>query len=400
MSVEEIMSREPVSIVPRAAFVYTDDFSQYRLGPDHPFNPLRLELTVDLMEACGVLSPREWVTPRPATREELLTAHSAGYIRAVEEAGSTGEAPRSASHFNLGTEDNPIFPMMHEATSLLVGATLTAAELVMGSKVEHAVNIAGGLHHAMPSRASGFCIYNDISVAIHWIQKHYGGRIIYIDTDAHHGDGPQWAFYDDPTVLTVSFHETGRFLFPGTGYIHERGKGDGIGYSFNVPLETYTGDGSWIECLDRTLPALFEAFRPDVVISQHGCDGHALDPLSHLQATLRTYKKIPSLVHQLAHKYCQGRWVILGGGGYDIWRVVPRAWTTLWAEASGQPLPAAMPETWLGRYAERSPVTLPVAMMDDPSEYPAIPSRTDIEEKNRLTAEYALSEALKLIRDY
>ncbi len=382
----------------RAAFIYTEDFNRYRLGPDHPFNPLRLELTVDLMEACGTLSPREWVTPRPATRDELLAAHSVGYIQAVELASQTGEVPRFAGHYDLGTEDNPVFLGMHEATSLLVGATLTAAELVMEGKVEHAVNIAGGLHHAMTARASGFCIYNDISVAIHWIQKHYGGRIMYIDTDAHHGDGPQWAFYDDPSVLTVSFHETGRFLFPGTGYVHERGRGAGTGYSFNVPLEAYTEDGSWIECLNRTLPALFEAFRPDVVISQNGCDGHALDPLSHLHATLRTYKEIPVLVHQLAHKYCRGRWIILGGGGYDIWRVVPRAWTLLWAEASGRPLPAVIPDTWLGRYSERSPVALPGLMLDDPSEYQDIPRRIDIEEKNRLTAETALSEALKLIR--
>lgn len=384
----------------RVAFVYSPELEAYRLGDDHPFNPLRLRLTIELLRAAGILTDADLVAPRVATLEEILLVHDRRYVDAVRAAGQSPDAPAVdwSAGYDLGTDDNPVFPGMHEATSRIVGATEHAAEMVMEGRALHACNLAGGLHHAGRDRASGFCIYNDAAVAIRTLQRKYGARVLYIDTDAHHGDGVQWLFYDDPDVLTVSFHETGRYLFPGTGWVHERGRGGGYGFSINVPLEAFTEDDSWLECLNLVLPAAAEAFRPDIIISQNGCDGHSLDPLAHLQATLRLYREIPRLVHRLAHEYAGGRWVALGGGGYDIWRVVPRAWSMVWSELSGRPLPERVPAPWLARWQPESPVPLGDAMLDDPAQYHEVPRRAEIAERNRLTARQAIEEALPLIR--
>ncbi len=367
----------------RAAFVYSPAYAAYSFGTEHPFNARRLELTVDLLQSMGLLYPSDVEEPRPATPEQLELKHSKQYVATVEASSRTGRPVPGAAEYGLGTEDNPVFPGMHEAASLIVGGTLTAAELVASGRYTHALSIGGGLHHAGADTASGFCIYNDIAVAIEHLKRSYGVRVAYIDTDAHHGDGVQWLFYSDPEVLTVSVHETGRYLFPGTGYVEERGAGAGYGYSVNVPLEAFTEDDSFIEALEKVLPPVLEDFRPDIIVSQHGCDGHRLDPLTDLCLSIRSYALVPRLIHELAHALCDGRWVAVGGGGYNIWSVVPRAWAYLWASMAERSVPEVIPHNWSAKWAPRSPVPLPQRVTDEG--FPPVRRRREIEEKNRIT---------------
>jgi acetoin utilization protein AcuC len=281
----------------------------------------------------------------------------------------------------------------------VVGGVLRAARMVMNGEAEHALCISGGLHHALKWKASGFCIYNDAAVAIARLkQEHPGIRIAYVDTDVHHGDGVQWMYYEDPDVLTVSMHESGRYLFPGTGAVKEVGGKDGHGYSVNLPLEPFTQDDSFIECFEAVVPEVLRAFGPDLILSQNGCDAHELDPLAHLKVTTRIYELVPRRVHELAHELCDGRWVAVGGGGYDIWRVVPRSWTALWATLSHQDLPDEMPEDWLEEWGEDSPVQLPPLLRDDPEDYPPAERATEIADRNRRTVEELLEKVLPLIR--
>jgi acetoin utilization protein AcuC len=371
----------------------------YGFGGEHPFNPLRLRLTLELCEELLLLEDYPFVGSDPANEEDLTTVHSLNYVRRVQWAGRGMEALSDLLDYGLGTGDNPIFPDMHDACARVVGGVLAACRLVVGGEAVHALCVSGGLHHALRSRASGFCVYNDAGVAIARLKEEYPGiRVAYLDTDAHHGDGVQWMFYDDPEVLTVSMHESGRYLFPGTGGVGEKGRDGGVGYSVNVPLEPYTDDESWISCFETVVPEVLRAFGPDLILSQNGCDGHKLDPLTHLSATTRLYEHVPHRVHDLAHELCEGRWVATGGGGYDIWRVVPRAWTVLWAAVSHQEPPEKIPEGWLAKWETKSPVTLPHLLRDDPADYPPGPRAKEVADRNRRTVGRVLEQALSLIR--
>ena len=371
----------------------------YGFGGEHPFNPLRLRLTLELCEELGLLEDYPIVDSEPANDEDLTTVHSLNYVRRVQRAGRGMEALSDLLDYGLGTGDNPIFPDMHDACARVVGGVLAACRLVVGGEAAHALCVSGGLHHALRSRASGFCVYNDAGVAITRLKEEYPGiRVAYLDTDAHHGDGVQWMFYDDPEVLTVSMHESGRYLFPGTGGVEEKGRDGGVGYSVNVPLGPYTNDESWISCFETVVPEVLRAFGPDLILSQNGCDGHKLDPLTHLSATTRLYEHVPHRVHDLAHELCEGRWVATGGGGYDIWRVVPRAWTTLWTAVSHQKPPENVPESWLAQWEAKSPVTLPHLLRDDPADYPPGPRAKEVADRNRRTVGKVLEQALSLIR--
>ena len=382
----------------RAAFVHDLALEQYGFGGDHPFNPLRVRLTEELCEAAGLLEGYPFVEPEPATDEDLATVHSLSYVRCVQKAGRGEGDLLELMDYGLGTQDNPIFPDIHRACAHVVGAVIGACRLVANGEADHALCITGGLHHALRSRASGFCVYNDVGAAIARLkQERPGIKIAYLDTDVHHGDGVQWLFYDDPDVLTISLHESGRYLFPGTGGVEEKGRGRGAGYSVNVPLEPFTQDDSFIECFEAVVPAFLEAFGPDLIISQNGCDAHRLDPLAHLYATTRVYEHVPRRVHELVHELCGGRWVAVGGGGYDIWRVVPRAWTALWAAVSHQELPEELPAEWLERWGDRSPVELPRHMRDETGEHPPIGRAREISERNRRTVEELMSEVLPLV---
>jgi acetoin utilization deacetylase AcuC-like enzyme len=374
-------------------FVHDPHLGQYNFGPEHPLRPRRHLLLLDLLETSGILQPDGpgILLQQQASREDLLLVHSPAYIAAVERLSAddggldslVGEYEVDPEPYGLGIGDNPIFPGMHEAASRIVGGTLAAARAVMSGKARHAFNATGGFHHAMPDQASGFCIYNDAAVAIAALLQEYEARILYVDFDAHHGDGVQWAFYDEPRVLTVSFHETGDYLFPGTGDLLELGKGAGRGSAINIPLDPFTEDDSWLETISALLPSLAHTFHPDLIVSQHGCDTHAWDPLTHLSLTTRVAAAQARLVHALAHEHCQGRWVALGGGGYEIYRVVPRAWALVWSELSGRPLREKIPAAWLEQWQPESQEPLPTTFLDNPEDFPPKPRRAEIERHNR-----------------
>ncbi|MFC4355889.1 acetoin utilization protein AcuC [Chryseomicrobium palamuruense] len=378
---------EPVE----AVFIYSEDQLGYKFSETHPFNQKRLTLTVDLLRKMNALSDNQIVSPRLATDEELALAHDERYIDAVKRASLPECNPEEFEPYGIGTEDTPLFVDMHLASARLVGSTLTAVDYVMEGKAQHALNLGGGLHHGFRGKASGFCVYNDSSVAIRYMQKKYNARVLYIDTDAHHGDGVQWCFYDDPNVCTISIHETGRYLFPGTGNITERGSGEGYGTAFNFPIDAFTEDKSFLEIYRTAFREIIEHFKPDVILTQNGVDAHYFDPLTHLYGTIEIYREIPKLAHELAHEYCDGKWIAVGGGGYDIWRVVPRAWSLIWMEMTKQPAPTGkLPEEWLASWQEESPVPL-IPTWEDPSPlYEAIPRKGEIEEKNHQMLEKAL----------
>jgi acetoin utilization protein AcuC len=374
-----------------SVFIYSDELLKYKFSSHHPFDQFRLKLTVDLLKKTHALKDENIVVPRMATEEELCLIHDPDYVNAVKMAGH-GQLPNEiAENYGLGTEDTPIFQNMHEASSLLVGGTLTAVDQVMSGKTLHALNLGGGLHHGFRGKASGFCIYNDSSVAIKYIQEKYNARVLYVDTDAHHGDGVQWSFYDDPNVCTLSIHETGRYLFPGTGNVNERGQGKGYGYTFNIPLDAFTEDESWIHTYTNALREIAEFFKPDVILTQNGADSHYFDPLTHLSSTMKIYREIPRLAHEIAHQYCDGKWIAVGGGGYDIWRVVPRAWALLWMEMSENSNSYGnLPQDWIDLWQHGSPVPLPTNWDDPAGLYPPIPRKAEITEKNSQTLDKAL----------
>lgn len=279
---------------------------------------------------------------------------------------------------------------------MLVGGTLTAVDEVMEGRAKYALNLGGGLHHGFHGRASGFCVYNDSSVAIKYLQKKYGARVLYIDTDAHHGDGVQWSFYDDPSVCTLSIHETGRYLFPGTGNITERGNGTGYGTSFNFPIDAFTEDESFLTVYKTAIKEVTEFFKPDVILTQNGADAHYFDPLTHLYGTMAIYKEIPRIAKEIADQYCNGKWIAVGGGGYDIWRVVPRAWAHIWFAMTRDSAPTGpLPADWLKAWQDQSPVPLIPTWEDPEPIYEPIPRKAEITEKN----EQMLNRALHTIRN-
>ncbi|KAB2338861.1 acetoin utilization protein AcuC [Cytobacillus depressus] len=374
-----------------SVFVFSEDLLSYKFSENHPFKQLRIKLTLDLLKNMNAIEDHHLIPPRMATDDELQLIHDPNYIHAVKLAGSGQLSPEVAENYGLGTEDTPIFLNMHEASSLIVGGTLTAVDYVMSGRAKHALHLGGGLHHGFRGKASGFCIYNDSSVAIKYIQEKYKARVLYVDTDAHHGDGVQWSFYDDPDVCTLSIHETGRYLFPGTGNVSERGQGTGYGYSFNIPVDAFTEDESWLDVYRTSLREVAEFFKPDVILTQNGADSHYLDPLTHLSSTMRIYREIPKLAHEIAHQFCDGKWIAVGGGGYDIWRVVPRAWALIWLEMmENHNHTGALPSEWIRNWKTTSPVPLPLNWDDPGNLYKPIPRKQEIIEKNKQTLEKAL----------
>ena len=289
---------------------------------------------------------------------------------------------------------------MHQASAAVAGGSLAAMDLILSGQVEHAFHPGGGLHHAMASRASGFCIYNDVALAVARARD-AGHRVLYVDLDVHHGDGVQALFWHDPQVLTFSIHETGQALFPGTGFVEERGGSGAEGTKVNVPLLPYSGDASWLPVVESIVPALAEAFRPSVLVTQHGSDSHALDPLAHLRMTTAAYWQADQLLDEIAHRYTDGRWLATGGGGYDVYRVVPRAWSLVSLAQGHQQPPTETPLDWRERWAqeaERYGQAPPSEVYIDPAGTIADDPR-QLMEQNRRTAERALSESLRLLSE-
>lgn len=326
----------------------------YDHGPEHPLRPERVLLTWDLIHATGLdeLSNVERLRSEvPADDATVELVHTPAFVDATRRAGHGEEG--DWRRFGYGPGDNPIFDRMHEAGAHVVGASVAAARTVWTGQVEHAFNAAGGLHHAMPDHASGFCVYDDPAVAIAWLLDAGAERVAYVDVDVHHGDGPQLIFWDDPRVLTISIHERAPRFFPGTGDASERGGPHAEGSAINVPLPPETGDDAWLEAFRSVVPAAVGRFVPDVLVTQLGCDTHATDPLADLRLTTRAYREAAKELHGLAHEVAAGRWVATGGGGYQWARVVPRAWTLYFAEMAGATLPDELPEGWIERVESR-----------------------------------------------
>jgi acetoin utilization protein AcuC len=376
-------------------FVYSPDLSRYRLSDTHPFKPLRLELTRSLLQSCGLLGAAHEVAPRRGEEEQLFKLHTPDYVDAVKRV-SRGEPVLGAVAYGLGTADNPIFPGMHEAILSVCGATQTAVELVASGRVTRALSLSGGLHHAQAGQMSGFCTYNDVALAIQDAVTRFGARVAYLDLDAHHGDGVQGFFYESAEVMTVSLHESGRYLFPGTGHTFEVGRGPGRGLSVNVPLEPFTEDDSYLEVFDAVVPTALAVFRPDLIVLQAGADMHRFDPLADLNLSVQGISESYRRVVALAERFCGGRLVATGGGGYDPYHAVPRLWALLWAVLSEKPLPKAVPEAWRAHWqgvltarGELAAHKLPRSFTDPP--WPPSPRRAAIAAANRLSAKRLLA---------
>jgi acetoin utilization protein AcuC len=333
-----------------AAAVWDEGYLAYDFG-DHPLNPVRLDLTIRLARELGVLDRLDVLPPKPADETALRTVHDADYLDAVRQASDDP----TFSGYGLGTTDDPVFPGMYDASALIAGGSALAAQAMWDGRVEHAVNIAGGLHHAMRGYASGFCVFNDVVLAIRTLLAAGAQRVAYVDIDVHHGDGVQAAFYDDPRVLTISLHQDPRTLFPGTGMPTETGSGDAEGTAVNVALPPGTGDAGWLRAFRAVVPSAVRAFRPDVLVTQCGCDTHHEAPLANLQLSVDGQRTAIAELHALAHQVAAGKWVAFGGGGYGIVRCVPRTWTHLLAEACGSPVApdTAIPQAWLDHLRAR-----------------------------------------------
>jgi acetoin utilization protein AcuC len=344
----------------KTALVYSEDWARFDYGPEHPLRMERLALTWRLMQAYGLTALAGTVVqaPEPAAQDDLLRFHTGEYL-AVLEAADSGVAPAAViCRYGLGPGDNPIFPGLWEAARLAAGGSLLAAQLVARGEVERAFHFAGGLHHAMRDRASGFCYVNDAVLAILHLRAQ-GLRVAYVDVDAHHGDGVQAAFYRDRDVLTISAHERGDRLFPGTGFVEEMGEGDARGFSVNLPLDVLTDTSVYLPAFEQVVPPLLRAFRPDVVVAQLGIDSHRTDPLTHLALDVQGFARVVARIVGLAP-----RLVALGGGGYDIGNVA-RAWTAAWAVMNDVELPATIPEAFVD-YARWFRV-MPASLWDPPA---------------------------------
>ena len=359
---------EPTSSAPcpgPASVVFDPTLTDYDFGPSHPMSPVRVDLTMRLADELGVLGPQLRQVPAPVADEDrIATVHEPALIEAVQRAGADPSVV-DVVH-GLGTDDNPTFVGMHEGSAHVVGATVEACRAVWTGESLHSANVCGGLHHAMPGSSSGFCIYNDVAVGIRWLLEQGAQRVAYVDIDVHHGDGVERVFWDDPRVLTISLHETGRMLFPGTGFPEDLGGGDAKGSAVNVALPPGTSDAGWLRAFHAVVPPLLRDFAPDVLVTQHGCDTHVEDPLAHLMLTVDGQRAAHEALHDLAHEVSDGRWVALGGGGYAVVDVVPRSWTHLLATVAGRPVdPAtATPEAWRAHVRERTGRIAPFRMTD------------------------------------
>ncbi|MEU9801904.1 acetoin utilization protein AcuC [Streptomyces sp. NPDC051000] len=348
----------------RGLLMWDEAVTRYDFGPSHPMDPVRLALTMGLVRAFGLDREMEVRAARAAGDSTLRLVHREDYVAAVREVSADpGVADGS---YGLGTVDDPAFHGMHEASALIAGQSVAAAEAIWRGEAGHAVNFAGGLHHAMPGGAAGFCVYNDAALAVARLLELGAERVAYVDVDVHHGDGVQTAFWDDPRVLTISLHEHPRTLFPQTGWPEETGGPDAEGSAVNVALPAGTGDEGWLRAFHASVPELLADFRPQVLVSQHGADTHFEDPLAHLAVSLDAQRAVQEACHALAHEHADGRWLALGGGGYAVVDVVPRSWTHLVGIAAHRPVDpaAAVPNAWRDEVYARTRQPAPRRMTD------------------------------------
>ncbi|MBW3620137.1 MAG: acetoin utilization protein AcuC [Actinobacteria bacterium] len=374
----------------RVALVWDDALASYSFGEGHPLAPVRVELTVELIRQVHLVDGTRVVEVRPGEydEDELLRLHRPGFVEAVRRVSADPTIRADWAH-GLGPGDNPVFPGMHDASRLVCAASKEAARQVWEGLADHAFNPAGGLHHAMPDRAAGFCVYNDPAVAIDWLLEHGAERVCYVDVDVHHGDGVEEMFADDPRVLTISLHESGRFLFPGTGASEDIGGSGAPGSAANLPFWPGTDGRVWLDSFDAVVDPLIRGFAPDVLVTQLGADTHATDPLAHLALTVDDFGDIVARLHRLSHEVCDGRWVAMGGGGYQLVHVVPRSWTIAFAEMTGGKLPIETPMAWRELATRRTGEVAPRSFTDDP---------VQVGDETRARARREADEALGALR--
>lgn len=357
--------------------IYSREYLRYSFGENHSFSPLRVEILLDLLAALGhgVVT----VAPRAATRDEILGVHEERYVRAVE-AMSAGELVAGHEEFGLGTPDNPAFPGMDEAARWQVGGTLLGARLVGEEGEKRVLQLGGGLHHARPGAASGFCVYNDLAIAARYLRSN-GLRVAYLDIDVHHGDGVQEILYSDRRVMTISLHESGAYLFPGTGEIFEIGEGAARGLKLNVPLEPFTEGDSYLEVLEAVVPVALSRYCPDVLLVQAGADAHFDDPLADLMLTTRDYERIFRDILAWADEHASGRVLFTLGGGYSL-KATPRVWAILYCVIHDLPLPGELPEAWRKKWSSVLGNDPPAHLHDSDPAYPPLPNREEIAHRN------------------
>ncbi|WP_436859771.1 acetoin utilization protein AcuC [Staphylococcus caeli] len=373
-------------------YVYANALLQYRFSNEHPFNQMRLKLTTELLQDLGCLKQHHIVTPRIATDDEIALIHSYDYIQAIRRASHGILNEHETKKYGLDGTETQQFRMMHKHSARIVGGALNLADQIMDGTLRNGCHLGGGLHHSLPGKANGFCIYNDVAICIAYLIKHHRQRVLCIDTDAHHGDGTQWSFYTNDQALIYSIHETGKFLFPGSGHYTERGNEQGFGYTVNIPLEPYTEDESFLDVFRQTIEPIVASFQPDIIVSVHGVDIHYLDPLTHMSCTLESLYQIPYIIQSLADQYTNGKVIMFGGGGYNIWKVVPRAWTHVFLALIGETPPTGkLPESWLSKWQPYAPCQLPQYWKDDKQDYTNIPRRSTISDTNMKHAQQVLS---------
>ncbi len=373
--------------------MYGERSHEYDFGHGHPLTPRRFGPGIDLLRELGA---ETFLPPPEATDAELEAVHEPAYVRSVR---MLSDYPDAGHLAGFDVRDNPPFYGMHEAAAVVAGGSIAAVDRILAGEAGHAFHPGGGLHHGMPGHASGFCVYNDVALAIARA-RHAGERVMYVDLDVHHGDGVEATFWNDPDVLTVSIHETGLVLFPGSGFVDDRGGPHAHGSAVNVPLEPGTSAGSWLEAVRLVVPPLAAAFRPTILVTQHGSDSHALDPLGHLELTTGVMWEAACLLDRVSHEQTGGRWLATGGGGYDVYRVVPRAWALVWLAQAHRDPPATTPpgwrERWAAEAARHGQAPIPATMID-PADL-AEPETVEVRETNLATAREALGVALETLR--
>jgi acetoin utilization protein AcuC len=377
---------------PEPLVVYGPASREYDFGPGHPFTPRRFGPGIDLLTELGASG---FLPPAPAPDDVLATVHTPAFLASIER---LSDFPELVHEEAVTDNDTPPFYGMHHAAASVVGGTVAAMDEILAGRRLHAFHPGGGLHHAFPSRATGFCVFNDVAIAIRRARE-AGHRVLYVDVDVHHGDGVEAIFWHDPEVQTISFHETGLSLFPGTGWVEDRGGEGAEGSAVNIPLEPGTSDGSWLEVVETVVPLVAAAFRPTLLVTLNGADSHALDPLSNLRITTAAMGRVARLLDEIAHAHAGGRWLATGGGGYDVYRVVPRNWGLVWLAQAHREVPKATPPTWRERWAgdaeKYHQAPTPALMVDPPGLAPA--ESPAIASANRATASRALEHTLRIL---